>query len=94
MSLMYGMTDRLPDFNKTETDEPPASWTLAVQGRPSKAKDEMKKGGDKKGDGVQDSNKLETDEDLVCACCFDGTSIDVRVLNLKLEGIRVVVSLR
>ena len=58
-----GFKDQLPDFNKGEVENVPASWTIQVNGRPAPPKDD-------------DDEEVEVHEDAVCMSCFDGTSMD------------------
>jgi hypothetical protein len=58
-----GFKDQLPDFNKSEEENLPASWTIQVNGRPAPPKDD-------------NDDDIEVHEDAVCMSCFDGSSMD------------------
>jgi hypothetical protein len=66
MSLVRGVRDQTPGFNKTEQEAIPASWSVAVEGRP------MMQDKDK----ADDDAEGEQHEDAICMCCFDGTSVE------------------
>ena len=60
-TVARGMREHRSDFNKAVTEIVPASWTIRVDGRPAiKAEEEEK----------------ESEEDAVCMCCFDGSSLE------------------
>jgi hypothetical protein len=66
-TVVRGVRDQAPDFNKALLDTLPASWTLKVDGRPIPT-DSAQCDPDKENDEVQ--------EDSVCMCCFDGSSLE------------------
>lgn len=61
-SVNGGIRDQKPGFNKKQEEALPASWTIAVEGRPAASKNTEKE------EPVQD--------DIVCMCCFDGDFSD------------------
>jgi len=61
--LTRGVRDQTPGFNKAEQEVIPASWSVAVEGRP-------------KVDKADDDMEGEQHEDAICMCCFDGTSVE------------------
>jgi hypothetical protein len=66
-SLIKGMKDQHPDFNKNFFDDLPASWNLNVTGRVNKDDDD-------------DDDDDDDEDDSVCMCCFDGTSADDNII--------------
>jgi PHD-finger/PHD-zinc-finger like domain len=59
-----GMRDHSSDFNKMVHDTVPASWVIRVDGRPPLQ------------DQVVEEEDKEVQEDSVCMCCFDGSSLE------------------
>lgn len=57
-----GMREHTADFNKSIAESVPASWAIRVDGRPP-LKDE-------------EEEVKEGEEDAVCMCCFDGSSLE------------------
>ena len=57
-----GMREHTADFNKSVAESVPASWAIRVDGRPplKEEEEEVKEG----------------EEDAVCMCCFDGSSLE------------------
>jgi PHD-finger/PHD-zinc-finger like domain len=60
-TVVKGMRDHAADFNHSALECVPASWIIRADGRPT----------------VQDEEEdKEGQEDAVCMCCFDGTSLE------------------
>ena len=59
-----GMRDHTSDFNRTVLESVPASWVIRVDGRPTVQ------------DHVAEEEDKEGQEDAVCMCCFDGSSLE------------------
>ena len=61
MNLFKGLRDQNLDFNKAVAESVPASWALKVDGRPVP---------------TVDNEEVEEEEDTVCMCCFDSSSVE------------------
>jgi hypothetical protein len=57
-AALRGMRDQRQDFNDNEDEAIPASWQIAVDGRPS----------------GKDDDDVDGSDDAVCMACFDGAS--------------------
>ena len=57
-----GMREHTADFNKSVAESVPASWAIRVDGRPAVKEEE--------------EEVKEGEEDAVCMCCFDGSSLE------------------
>ena len=57
-----GMREHTADFNKSVAESMPASWAIRVDGRPAVKEEE--------------EEVKEGEEDAVCMCCFDGSSLE------------------
>lgn len=62
-TMIRGIRDQKPDFNRAVDEAVPASWTIKVDGRPT-VKD------------TAAADEEEPQEDAVCMVCFDGSSND------------------
>ena len=58
-----GMRDHTADFNKSVLESVPASWIVRADGRP-------------RIDPLEEEKDKEGEEDAVCMCCFDGSSLE------------------
>jgi hypothetical protein len=65
-NMVKGMRDQKSDFNTAVFDSVPASWVINADGRPKAPTDE----------DVAHEDEDKDQEDTVCMCCFDGTSVE------------------
>lgn len=62
-AVAKGMRDHNADFNKSILESIPASWVVRVDGRVAVQED-------------AEEEEKEGQEDAVCMCCFDGSSLE------------------
>eukprot|EP01138_Halocafeteria_seosinensis_P005093 gb/GECG01005207.1/.p1 GENE.gb/GECG01005207.1/~~gb/GECG01005207.1/.p1 ORF type:complete len:2339 (+),score=229.37 gb/GECG01005207.1/:1-7017(+) len=78
-SLLRGLCDRDPDFNKTQRgndDHVPASWVLSASSRRPESAEEPKRRRIRTVQAADGKGATDSDEDAVCQVCFDGICAD------------------